>query len=313
MTPDRDGGAVPSLTAEDLVGAVPELALVGNISAETFRSVPGAHLRLPDLVALAAEIDGSTGGTRPPDGVVVTQGTDTLEETAFALDLLCRTDRPIVVTGAMRTPAQPGADGPANLLASCRTAAAPHARGYGVLVVLDDTIHAARFVGKRHTSRPSAFVSEPAGPVGWIAEDRVRLPLRPRQRVHLDVPADAPSPRVALVTATVGDDLDHLDHLAGFDGVIVEAFGAGHLPAVVVDRLSAVAERLPVVLASRTGAGEVFRGTYGFAGSERDLLSRGLVPAGALDGPKARLLLALSLASSGTVDDLARAVETLTG
>lgn len=313
MTPDAAGGAVPTLTAADLVAAVPGLADVGEVTADTFRAVPGAHLRLADLVALAGEIDRATGDAGGAvDGVVVTQGTDTLEETAFALDLLCASDAPIVVTGAMRTPAQPGADGPANLLASCRTAASPRARGCGVLVVLDDTIHAARFVGKRHTSRPSAFASEPAGPVGWVAEDRVRLPLRPRARVHLDVPADATLPRVALVTAALGDDLDHLDVL-DVDGVVVEAFGAGHLPAAVVDRVSALAERVPVVLASRTGAGETYRHTYGFDGSERDLLARGLVPAGALDGPKARLLLALTLASSGDVKDLVATIETLAG
>ncbi len=319
MTPSADGGAIPTLTAHDLVAAVPGLAEVGEITATTFREVPGAHLRLGDLIALAHHLDelaaalDARHGTPTPGGVVVTQGTDTLEETAFALDLLCRSEQPIVVTGAMRTPGQPGADGPANLLAACRVAASPQARGAGVVAVLDDTIHAARFVGKRHTARPSAFDSAPAGPLGWIAEDRVRLPVVPRRRVHRPVPDGAPSPRVPLITAALGDDLAHLAALGEIDGLVVEAFGAGHLPATTVDAIAAIAARIPVVLASRTGAGETFRHTYGFPGSERDLLARGLVPAGHLDGPKARLALALTLAAGAGRDDLTRLIEELAG
>lgn len=311
MTPDTAGGVVPTLTADDLVAAVPALAEVADVSAETFRSLPGAHLRLQDLVDLAEHL--ATLEAAGVDGVVVTQGTDTLEETAFALDLLTSGTLPVIVTGAMRTPGQPGADGPANLLAAARTAAADAARDLGTLVVMDDTIHAARFVGKRHTSRPSAFASDPVGPVGWIAEDRVRLPVRPVERVHLPVTTGTMLPHVPLVTAALGDDLTHLDDRAELDGLVVAAFGAGHLPATVVEPLAALAERIPVVLASRTGAGETYRGTYGFPGSERDLLTRGLLPAGHLDGPKARLLLAFVLAAGGDATRFRDAVERLAG
>ncbi len=314
MTDDGGGGVTPTLDADALLAAVPALEEVASVTAASFRQVPGAHLSLDDLVALGAEIarrvaDGA-------DGVVVTQGTDTIEETAFALDLLVDGDTPVVVTGAMRNPAQPGADGPANLLNAVRIAGSTVARGAGTVVAMDDTIHAARFLRKGHTSRPSAFVSAGAGPIGWVSEERVRVPLHPRRRVHVPVPADASPPRVALVTAALGDPLAWAVDAAlddGAAGVVVAAFGAGHLDADAVDVIGRVAGRVPVVLTSRTGAGEIYRATYGFPGSERDLVDRGVVTAGALDGPKARILLALGLAASWSADQLADAYEQLIG
>src|SRR6185437_15072259 len=132
-----------------------------------------------DLLGLRDEIlrrveDGSAG-------IVITQGTDTIEETAFALDLLWAGHAPIVITGAMRNPTLPGADGPANLLAAVRVAASPAARGLGVLVVIADEIHAARFVSKRHTQSPAAFAAL-AGPLGWVSEGDVRIVLVPVKR-----------------------------------------------------------------------------------------------------------------------------------
>lgn len=304
MTSEAAGeGVTPTLDAAALVSAVPALAQVADIVATTFRTVPGAHLRIDDIVALARTITALPRG----EGVVVTQGTDTLEHTAYLLELLVPGDRPVVVTGAMRAPQQPGTDGPANLLASARVAASEAARGAGVVVVLNDEIHAARFVRKSHTARPSAFASATAGSIGWIAEERVRIPHRPTRPVAVDPSAVGEIPPVALVPVAFGDDgaLLRIVEGAGYAGLVVQAFGAGHVPAWLVTDLERLAATVPVVLTSAVGAGELFASTYGFPGSESDLLARGLISGGALDGPRARLLLSLLLATAADRDSIA--------
>jgi L-asparaginase len=307
-------GVAPALDAEALVEAVPGLHGLAKIETESFARVPGAHLTLPDLLRLACRIDQLAG--EGVEGIVVTQGTDTIEESAMALDLLLTTDHPVVVTGAMRDPAQPGADGPANVRGAVLVAASDRARGMGVLVSMNDEIHAARFVRKTHTSRPSAFGSPGAGPVGWTAEDRVRIPLRLSRRVHVDLPPQAGTiAPVALVTAALGDDGRMLPALPrhGYKGVVVAGFGVGHVTEPMVEGLIGLAREIPVVLASRTGAGETFTSTYGFPGSERDLLGRGLIPAGALAAPQARVLLALALSAGWSTTSIAAAYDALSG
>jgi len=311
MIHQGDGGVVPALAADQLMASVPQVSAHARVEARSFRQSPGAHLTFEDLLALASEIRHLAAGGS--DGFVITQGTDTIEETAFALDLLVGPAAPVVVTGAMRNPTLPGADGPANLLAAVQVAASPAARGLGTLVVLHDEIHAARFVRKGHVSSPGAFVSPLTGPIGWVSEGRVRIAARPPRGLQLEVPADSRPVRVALVPAALGDDgaLLRALHALDFDGLVVEGFGAGHVPAVWVEPLATLARRLPVVLASRTGAGESFRGTYGFPGSEMDLLARGLIPAGILDGPKARVLLSLLLRAGASREAIAAAFDAL--
>jgi L-asparaginase len=261
--------------------------------------VPGAHLTLADVVALAAEIDVELESGA--DGVVVTQGTDTLEEVAFGLDLLVRSDKPVVVTGAMRAPHLAGADGPANVLAAVQAAASPRLRGVGTVVVLNGEIHAARLVVKGHTQSPDAFASPLAGRLGWVAEGTARLALTPAARPALGLPRELAPGRVALVTASLGDDGGLLAAAAGggYDGVVVEALGGGHLPSAMLPAVDAAVRAMPVVLASRAQAGELLRETYGFEGSERDLYARGVLGAGWLNGRKARVLLALLLGADG--------------
>jgi L-asparaginase len=298
-------GVAPSLTGEALVEDVPEISEVAEVSAESFRQVPGSELTLEDLIELATEIEGriDEGAT----GVVVTQGTDTIEETCFVLDLLVDRDAPVVVTGAMRNPTLPGAEGPANLLASVRVATGEPARGLGTMVVLNDEIHAARFVQKTHTSNPATFRSPLAGPVGYVFEDNVRIVTRPVGRRHIELPEETRDHPVALYTVGLGDDGRLLEQIGrlGYEGLVIEAFGVGHVPSVMAKPLESLANEMPVVLASRTGSGEVHRETYGFAGSESDLLDRGLINAGMLDGPKARLFLSLLLRSGASKEEVA--------
>jgi L-asparaginase len=288
---------VPDLDGEDLLRSVPGLTSLGPVRAVPFRNVPGAQLGIDDVIELAAEIHAAfQSGIR---GVVVSQGTDTLEETAFALDLLLDEQRPVVITGAMRHPAEAGADGPANLADALTVAIAGEVSGgLGVLVVLGGEIHSAQFVRKTHTVSPAAFVSV-TGPLGWVTERRPVILTRPVRRFTLS-PVTAPKvASVALLTVGIGDD-DRLVTAArdlGFDGLVIAALGAGHVPADLVDALSELASARPVVLCSRTGRGPVLERTYGFPGSEQDLLGRGLISAGYLDGAKARVALSLLLGS----------------
>lgn len=305
MTSSAQGGVVPTLTGEALVAAVPSLAAVAQVEACSFRQVPGAHLQFSDLEALARQVRELHAAGR--DGFVVTQGTDTIEETAFALDrLLSDIEAPVIVTGAMRNPTVPGADGPANLLAAVRTAASAGARGQGCLVVMNDEVHAARFVRKAHTSSPAAFMSPGMGPIGWVCEGRVRLLVK---LPHVPPVSGTQAPRdrrVGLVTIGLGDDGSMLRAMlyAGLDGIVVEATGGGHVAPGVAEALGEAAKEVPVVLASRTGAGETLASTYGFTGGEMDLQRRGLIRSGWLDGLKARVLLGLLLRRNEAGGDL---------
>ncbi|MGW1011108.1 asparaginase [Streptomyces termitum] len=288
------GGDAARLTGPEVLAA---LGAPEDVVLRDFRRLPSSSLTPEDLAALAAEVNATlaTGS-----GVVVVQGTDTLEETAFLLDLLCPTDRaPVAVTGAMRRADLPGADGPANLAAALAVAADPGCRGLGVLVVLADEIHAARHARKTHTTSVATFASPGAGPLGTVVEGVPRVLLRPAVPTAPRPLSYDPAVRIALVTLSLGDRGELLTAVDDrFQGLVVAAFGAGHTPARLVEPLAALARRIPVVLASRTGAGTGLTATYRGPGSEYDLLHHGLIPAGPLDPAKARLLLA-ALVSSG--------------
>ena len=288
-------GVRPQLGADAILATVPGLDDVAELETLTFRQVPSGDLTLDDMTELATLVKEVVAAGAA--GVVIVQGTDTLEETSFALDLLVRVEAPVVFTGAMRNPTVLGSDGAANILAAVQVAASPSAAGLGTLVVANDEIHAARFVRKTHATSLATFQSPSAGPIGWVAEGRARIVFRvPPLRVD-EYGAGGPIPPVALLTCALGDDARQLSVIEdlGYVGVVIEAFGAGHVPARVMPALAALAARVPVVFSSRTGGGSVLATTYGFAGSERDMLSRGLISAGVLDGPKARVLLSLAL------------------
>jgi L-asparaginase len=294
MVPAESGGITPTLGAAELVASVPALANVAAIEAFSPLRVASPSLIVTDIIDVARRIeDAFAGGV---DGAVVIQGTDTIEESAFILDLLVAGDKPVVVTGAMRGADAPGADGPANLLAAARVAASAEARGLGTLVVLNYDIHAARFVQKSHTALPSAFLSPLAGPLGTVIEGRPRFYVRVARHRCLAA-ADGPPAPVALVKAAMGDDTRLIGALAdlGYAGAVIEGMGAGHVHASAAPVLGDLAARMPVVLASRVMTGPVFTNTYGYPGAEIDLIGRGLIPAGTLSGLKARLLLGLLL------------------
>jgi len=295
------------LTGEDLTAAVPGLAELGQpVEIQDIEAVPSANLTAAKMLEVvdAASKAIAAGAT----GVVVTQGTDTLEETSFLVDQVWPHPQPFVLTGAMRNPTLAGPDGPANVLAACRVACSPAARDLGALVVFKEEIHAARWVRKTHSTSTATFVSPNVGPIGHVVEDQVRILARP---VRLDgvqgsaEAADLDANQVALYTMTMDDDGLLLKGLADTHrGLVVAGFGAGHVPAALAPVLGELAATMPVVLTSRTGAGSIVRNTYSAPGSEIDLLQRGLIDGGFLDPYKARVLLRLLLA---TDDDITAA------
>lgn len=304
MTGDAEGLS-PSLDAAALLAAVPALERLGEISAHSICNVGSPSITFENVLAALEWADGEVRAGA--DGVVLTHGTDTLEETAYLLDLLWPHDAPLVVTGAMRAPDDPGADGPANLLAACRTATARETRALGVLVTIDDDIFVAPRVRKAHSFATGAFHSPWGTAVGRVVEDQVELRWLPygQRPETLSVPRTAA--RVAVMGTGIGDDGAHLRSIADHaDGLVMDGVGAGHVPEPTADVLEDIAREIPVVVSTRTGGGRTGRTTYGYAGAEIDLMRRGIVMAGHLNAAQARLLLWVILGNGADHDRIAR-------
>lgn len=304
-----DGTIVPTLTAEDLVASVPGLGELATLDVHTLSRSPGASLTPRDVIDAVAwardQVD------RGCDGVVIAQGTDTLEETAFLAELLWDREQPLVFTGAMRGPAKSSADGVANLLAATRAAVSAGLRGTGVSVVIDDTIHLASRVRKNHSYALWAFESPNGGPIGTVVEDQVRLGAIPPRREPIRLAETIDEVVVVpLLETFLGDDGSLLDSAIerGARGVVIAAFGAGHLPLATAEVVSRVSADVPIVVATRTGRGGTLSSTYGFPGSETDLLRRGAILSGMLDERKARMLLWLLVASGASKKAIAAEV-----
>ena len=284
----RGRSAVPALDAVALLAAVPALKHVAGLRARTLGDWPGVHVSAGDALKIARAAIAEAASGR---GVVVTHGTDTLEETAVLCDLLHGGDAPIVLTGAIRPASAPGADGPANLLDAVRAAGDPVTAGLGALVAFAGDLHAARAVRKTDSISPRAFASPRSGPLGRVSEERVEVWSAPVRRPPLPVAQlDA---RVELVSAGLGSDgmLIEAALAAGVDGLVAIVLGAGHAPPAFLAACRAAATRVPVVACVRPESGRILRATYGFAGAERDVRGAGLIPAPALSPAAARITL----------------------
>jgi L-asparaginase len=313
MTRTPAGGVAPALSAAELVAAVPGLSQVrADLEVTDVRRLPGASLTVDDVRELYGTAENAYAAGA--DGVVVTQGTDTIEETAYLLDLWHAGAQPLVVTGAMRNPAQAGPDGPANLLAAIRVAVAAQARDRGVLVVIADQVHAAARVRKTHATSPCAFTSPNGGPLGQMIEGQPWFAAPPGFRLNVPLPRAGAQHTVGLLTVALGDQGELLHGISErLDGLVVAGMGVGHVPGPLAPVLQDIAAKIPVVLATRTGAGPVLTATYAFPGSERDLHDRGLIPAGFLDPLKARILLLAALRAGASRESIAASFATAGG
>ncbi|MCG5215195.1 asparaginase [Streptosporangium soli] len=298
------GGATPQRGAADLadmLGASPV-----DIRASDVRTVSSRSVTPGDMWALAEAVRREIADG--VDGVVITHGTDTLEETAYALALLVDTAVPVVVTGAMRAPHLPGADGQANLSAAVAAALHLPLARYGPVVVFQDEIHVARLVTKHHSTRVAAFTSPSAGPVGFVAENEVELLLGPPPAADLLSATAPPDRRVEIIMAVAGSDGRLVDAIAGdVAALVVAGVGAGHLPPALAEAVVRVARsNRPVVLASRCEDGPILRHTYSGPGSETHLLGEGLLASRTLSPAKARLRLIFGLSAGLPAEQLFR-------
>jgi L-asparaginase len=300
--PDASGAMQMGLGADDLVAAVPLLKGVAEIGAETVSRVGSHSLSFDQIHALAAKIRGLG-----VDGVVVTQGTDTLEETSFLLDLILDLDIPVVVTAAMRNPSLTSPDGPGNLLAAVRVAADPwvrqHAKALGVVAVMLDEVYAASDVLKVHPTRINGFAATQIGPLAALVEDRVvplTMPVRDAMiaaRGKLGAAGSGKSAPVALFWTSLDDEMPMIPMLLaasdrlGYRGAIVAAMGGGHVPERAVENVHRLAKAMPTVIAPRTGGGPMLRKTYAGPSSEIALREAGLIWGGRLHPLKGRVLL----------------------
>ncbi|MFB5661641.1 asparaginase [Alteribacillus sp. HJP-4] len=265
-----------------------------NISVHSFLHLPSPHITPAHMMDLFRFIE-QCMADKPADGVVISHGTDTLEETAYMLDLLHHDEYPIVITGAMRSSNEISPDGPHNFVSSIRTAASDNARGMGVLVVMNDEIHTAEHVTKTHSSNIATFQSPPYGPVGLITKRGILFPRKPVKRDHF--PVSKLSKKVLLIKCYAGMEEDSFRHFISqrFDGLVLEALGQGNVPPALLMPLKEVLDRgIPIVLVSRSFSG-IVQDTYSYEGGGRRLKEMGIIFSNGLTGPKARLKLLAAL------------------
>jgi len=294
MSEDLKTKTVKPIDQDTLDQMIPFIDPYANIEMDHYMNIPSPHMSPKKMFDLTLHTKRQLE-KEDVHGVVITHGTDTLEETAYFLDLLLTSDKPIVITGAMRSSNELGADGPLNLVNAVRVAAEETSRKKGVLVVFNDEIHAARYVTKTHTSNIATFQSPENGPIGTVTKKGIRFSHAPLIRENYE--ALPPIEKVGLVKAAAGmDDLliqTYLDH--GYKGIVIEALGQGNLPPTMLPGLQKAAKlNIPVVLVSRCFNGFV-DAVYGYEGGGKHLKDVGVIFSNGLNGQKARIKLMIVL------------------
>lgn len=290
-------GAVPALDGHELVRQIPALAELAEIETHEFDRLPGPHMTLPRVLDLARLLHGLLENPGI-DGIVVTHGTDTLEESAYLLHRLLPATKPVVLTGAMRPNSDRAWDGATNLYDAVRVAASNAARTAGVVVVLHGDILPGATATKRHTDHPETFGARDGGILGTVDSGGIHFfahpePAPPTLRPDLD-------PAVDIIPLPIGSDgrLIDLAVEAGTRGLVLQALGCGNVPVTALPSVHrALARGVPVVVCTRCWEGPILT-TYGYPGSARTLETAGAVLAGRLPAHKARLELMLLLGNS---------------
>lgn len=292
MRKEKESG-VKLKDPEELKETIPLLSQYANVEMKHLFNKPSPHITLHDMYTLAKTIQSHLD--QGADGIVVTHGTDTLEETAYFLDLTIDTNKPIIVTGAMRSLNELGADGPYNLVNAVRVAVHPKAAQTGTLVVFNDEIHTAKMVTKTHTNNISTFQSPSVGPIGQITKKHILFHQMPVREPKL--PLLPPRAHVILLKAVAGmdDTFIRFATKVPVDGIVIEAFGQGNLPPAMLPGIKeAIRKNIPIVLVSRCFHGLV-QDTYAYEGGGKHLKEMGIIFSNGISGPKARIKLTLAL------------------
>ncbi len=302
------GGAVPALSGEEIIAQVPGLDAIADFDVINFGKWPGPHVtppRMMDLARAAREklADESVAGA------VVTHGTDTLEETAYLLDLVLNEEKPVVFVGAMRNSSELSWDGPGNLRSAVRAAIDPQTRGLGVLVVMNDQLIAASEATKTHTESTDTFQSRDFGPLGFVDKDRVIVTRRRIGREH--IVTDRIEERVDVIKMVAGADGRFIDFAIGDGarGLVIEGLGRGNVPVAVLPAIErAINAGLPVVITTRCPRGRVLD-TYAYEGAGRQLRKMGAILGGMLTSASARIKLMLELGAGYSVEQIRTSFE----
>lgn len=297
------GAAIPVMSGEQILNNIPTLGDYADFEITNFAKIPGPHMTPALMLELAEEVRKALA---KPDicGVVITHGTDTLEETAYCLDLLIYSPKPVALVGAMRTSSEPGWDGPPNLIAAVRTVTCEAARELGVLVVFNDEINAASEVTKLHTEAINTFQSPDFGLLGIVDKDRVLILRRPAFREHIVTTGFDTHVDIIKMAAGVDDRLIRYAVDSGAHGLVIEALGRGNIPSTALPGIAyATKKGLPVVIVSRCLRGRVLD-TYGYSGGGHELRQLGAILGGYLSGQKARIKLMLALGRTTNVDEI---------
>ena len=290
--------ATPSLSSGDIISLVKHIQDFAEVELIDFSAIPGPHMTPAKMMDLKKIVEKQC---ERPDifGVVITHGTDNLEETAYLLDLTVDTEKPIVVTGSMRNASELGYDGPSNLASAILTAISDESVGRGVLVVLNDEINAAREVTKTHTMSLDTFKSLEFGPLGIVDSNNV-IYYRKQTFAKNLILVDQLEADVELIKVVSGMDSRMVNFLVntGVKGLVIEGMGRGNVPPALMDGIkNAVASGIPVVLVSRNPLGRIMP-SYGYLGGGHDLANAGVIMARNLNGQKARIALMLALAKT---------------
>ena len=305
---EQTGGAVPHYHGDELLKMIPEAKGIANISLYEFGLYPGPHM-IPELMMDLSKIVKNFTKEDDVDGIIITHGTDTLEETAYLLDLTVKTDKPIVVIGAMKTSSEPDWDGPRNLIDAIHIINNPNSESMGVLVCLNGEINAASEVTKTHTEDVETFHSLDFGALGFVDRGKVFFNRMPRKLETID--SDKLNPNVDLIKAYAGMDDKFFKFSAdsNVDGIVVEAMGVGNIPPKAFDGIKyALDKNIPVVLVSRCPAGETLD-TYGYPGAGKWLKEAGVIFTDFLNGQKARIKLMLCLGLTKDIERLKELIE----
>jgi L-asparaginase len=292
------GGYVPALSAEDLIAAIPAIRKVARIHTQQISNISSSDMTPQVWLQLSTRINELLSQTGIV-GVVVTHGTNTLEETAYFLDLTVTSSKPVVIVGAQRPASDPDADGPRNLLDAVRVATSQEAVGNGVMVVMNGQINAARDVTKTNTSQVETFRSLEFGALGVVDVEAVRFYRSPLRRQTLIADTSTALRRVEIVTSYAGADgrfIRSLIREGDVGGIVVTGLGLGGVPAAMFDAIQEARDKgIPVVVGTRVPTGRVFP-LSASKGSALSLKAIGCVLADNLSPQKARILLMLALA-----------------